>query len=368
MVLSIELLFLGVLCVILVRFNQYKSKHVTTGEKPHGFSLVIPFRNEEKNLYRLLESLSLQRISIPYEVILINDGSEDNSENEIQRAKETFPHLQVECIPNTYSFKKALSSKQQAIDCGVMHAQFDWLIFTDADMQFNSGWLHTLYESTNTESGRFVFGRTAIIENKTLFSRFQSLQLSFLFGNAWFLALARIDSSCMGNNVAIEKRLYTAIGGQEAIGYSIVEDKKLLSVVRKRGVAPIPSKHFYAFAKTAPSETLSEFLHQMIRWLKGGMQESLTLSFLISFFLLHIFASIWLYLTPSPSYLPYVVSGINWLTLLGIFNYIFLKMKLGTKLWQLYLYLLLIPFEALLLLPATLFIKPKWKGRVLSKK
>lgn len=367
MLLLIELLFLGVLCTILVRFNQYRSKHGITGEKPQGFSLVIPFRNEEKNLYRLIESLSLQRISIPYEVILVNDGSDDNSEKEIERAMAIFPHLQVTLVTNNYSPTQSLSSKQQAIECGVSASCYDWLIFTDADMQFNSGWLHTLYESTNSKSGRFVFGRTAIIEKKTLFARFQALQLSFLFGNAWFLALARIDSSCMGNNIAIEKKLYTEIGGQKAIGYSIVEDKKLLSVVRKRGIEPIPAKHFYAFAKTEPAETLSEFLHQMIRWLKGGMQESATLSFLITLFLLHLFSTIWLYTHPIPHYAPYIITGINWLTLLAIFNYIFIRMKLGTKLWQLYLYLLFIPLEALLLLPALLFIKPKWKGRSLKR-
>lgn len=367
MLLTIELLFFCVLCTILLRFKKYSTKHAVTGEKPQGFSLIIPFRNEEKNLYKLLESLALQRLSIPYEVILINDNSSDNYQEIIERAQRTFPALQILITDNEYSSTTTLSSKQQAIECGVSKSRYDWLIFTDADMQFNSGWLHSLYESTDSHSGRFVFGRTAIIENRTLFARFQSLQLSFLFGNAWFLALARIDSSCMGNNVAIEKKLYTEIGGQKAIGYSIVEDKKLLSVVRQKGVTPIPSKHFYAFAKTEPAETLSEFTHQMIRWLKGGMKESWTLTFLILLFLLHLYSSLSLCTGTYKPLILYAVSAINWLTLIAIFNGIFIKMKLGTKLWQLYLYLLFIPIEALFLLPALLFVRPKWKGRALKR-
>lgn len=364
MFLFIELLLLGVLCTILFRFKFYTAKKEITGEKPQGFSLVIPFRNEESNLYNLLYSLANQKLSIPYEIILVNDGSTDNFNKEIERARTEYPLLNITLLNSRFDNSIALSSKQQALELGVEASNYDWLIFTDADMQFNSGWLHTLYESTNSQSGRFVFGRTTIIENATLFSKFQSLQLSFLFGNAWFLAHARIDSSCMGNNIAIEKKLYKEIGGQKKIGYSIVEDKKLLSIVRKAGVVPTPSKHFYAFAKTEPASTFSQFMHQMIRWLKGGMQESRTLSILIIVFLLHLYASSSFLVHPQQfSEITLVSLTINWLILLSIFIFIFVKMKLKSQIWVLLLYLLFIPFEAIFIVPALLFIKPKWKGR-----
>lgn len=368
MFIAIEATFLLLLVTIVFRFKRYSSRRVLSGEKPHGFSLVIPFRNEAHNLYALLASLADQKISIPYEVILINDGSTDDYVVVLEKATADFPDLQVVVVNNHFNENVSLSSKQQAIDTGVAESSFDWLVFTDADMKFNSGWLHILYESCNTESGRFVFGRTAIIEEKSLFSKFQALQLGFLFGNAWFLAHARIDSSCMGNNIAIEKKLYNEIGGQKAIGYSIVEDKKLLSVVRKKGVTPTPSKHFYAFAKTHPSKSMSEFTHQMIRWLKGGMQESRTLTVLITFFLMHLMATIFVIAHKEIISIPLLsTTVINWSILLGIFIFIFVKMKMHSKIGILFLYILFVPFEALYIIPALLFIKPKWKGRVVGK-
>ena len=72
----------------LKTFSYNKSKETSFKgiNSETQFSIVIPFRNEEKNLSTLLNSL--QQLTYPtsqFEVILVNDASEDKSEELIKK-------------------------------------------------------------------------------------------------------------------------------------------------------------------------------------------------------------------------------------------------------------------------------------------
>ena len=59
--------------------------------KVNGISIVIPFRNEEKNIPDLLSSLGKQDYIGPFEIILVNDGSTDDSLGKIHDHKHLLP-------------------------------------------------------------------------------------------------------------------------------------------------------------------------------------------------------------------------------------------------------------------------------------
>ncbi|WP_396176453.1 glycosyltransferase, partial [Flavobacterium sp.] len=65
---------------LIIGFEKVKS-FVRTDEKPKtAFTIIVPFRNEEKNLSKLLQSIS--KLNYPYkliEVILVDDFSTDSS-------------------------------------------------------------------------------------------------------------------------------------------------------------------------------------------------------------------------------------------------------------------------------------------------
>lgn len=58
-------------------------------------SLVIPARNESDNIASTLEAVSrrLEREQIPYEVLVVDDGSGDGTVQEVERCRETNPSV-----------------------------------------------------------------------------------------------------------------------------------------------------------------------------------------------------------------------------------------------------------------------------------
>ncbi len=100
-------------------------------DKKHiDITIIIPFLNEEDNIERLGKELINYVSSKPnlsFEIILVNDGSTDNSINTIQASK--FP-AQTKLI----SFSQNYGS-HAALRAGIMHAKGDYVTFLYADLQ-----------------------------------------------------------------------------------------------------------------------------------------------------------------------------------------------------------------------------------------
>ena len=363
--LIISLLALTTLLVLILfrAIYFYLNNRENNSPPPNGFSIIIPFRNEAHNLQVLLTDLINQEVEIPYEIILINDRSTDNYDEIISSTLRLDSRITL--LNSTYDETINLTSKQQALELGVENSRYEWLIFTDGDMQFSPLWLNNFLETIIKSNSLFIFARTAIRKSNNLFSYIQKLQLDFLFATAYLFTKARVDSSCMGNNLAINRDLYIKIGGQRGIGYSIVEDKKLYNLVKASGVIPATASDFSPFAYTYPVSNIQTYTHQLIRWLKGGATESLFLGFtallwgieLISL-LLTIFnfnSSIW-----------QIIAILNITIVSTTFISLYHKIKEIKSLPLLPLYILFAIFESILIIPLAIFIKPKWKGNRLK--
>jgi undecaprenyl-phosphate 4-deoxy-4-formamido-L-arabinose transferase len=100
---------------------------------PHHpyISVVIPVYNEEKNLEVLYQRLTqcLDCIAKPYEIILINDGSKDNSLQLLQALHERRPH-QIRVIDFNGNF-----GQHMAIMAGFERVRGEIIITMDADLQ-----------------------------------------------------------------------------------------------------------------------------------------------------------------------------------------------------------------------------------------
>lgn len=90
-------------------------------------SVVIPAFNEEKRLEPSLQKIIefLEKNIENYEIIVVNDGSKDNTENIIQKFKDK----KVRMIQNTKNMGKGFSVK-----LGMINAKYDPILFTDSDL------------------------------------------------------------------------------------------------------------------------------------------------------------------------------------------------------------------------------------------
>ena len=95
-----------------------------------ALSVVVPVFNEEESLPRLMETLTsvLGTLPYPYEIILVNDGSTDNSLAVMRAFGATYPQVKVVDFRRNYGQTAALMA-------GIDHATNDVVVMIDADLQ-----------------------------------------------------------------------------------------------------------------------------------------------------------------------------------------------------------------------------------------
>lgn len=233
-------------------------------------SVVIPFRNEAANIANLLESLCQQNYPQAFELIFIDDNSSDKG-REILKEMAKKLTAKIEILSLQLDPEKNLTSKQQALDYGVQQARFPVIVFTDADMVFDENWLKDLAGSLSPQRD-LVFGHTSIVKTNptSLFQRLEAFQLELLFSFAFAFDKANLCGSGMGNNIVFKKEKYILCGGQVGIGYSIVEDRELISLFQKKGCSTAAQTPFIPKAYTYPCSDFKQFSNQLRRWAVGG--------------------------------------------------------------------------------------------------
>ena len=121
-----------------------------------SFSIIIPYRNEERYLPELLRCIEhLNYPSKLIEVILIDDGSKDKSKAICQAWKTKNPGLDISLLDN---LNLARSPKKSAILTGLQKVKSKYILTTDADCLVPQSWLaqynkHMLKSSSDLSAG-----------------------------------------------------------------------------------------------------------------------------------------------------------------------------------------------------------------------
>jgi dolichyl-phosphate beta-glucosyltransferase len=102
---------------------------VTDESAPPRLSVVVPSFNEEQRLPRTIEAIEryLEARRIPYELILVDDGSADGTRMIMDRAAERNRSVRVEANPHN-------RGKGRAIATGIAAAKGSEILVTDADL------------------------------------------------------------------------------------------------------------------------------------------------------------------------------------------------------------------------------------------
>ncbi len=93
-------------------------------------SVIIPVYFSEKTLPRLIPQLDqvMQRISSAYEIILVNDGSQDRSWEIIQELSRSYPAVRGINLMRNYG-------QHNAVLCGIREAKYELSVTMDDDLQ-----------------------------------------------------------------------------------------------------------------------------------------------------------------------------------------------------------------------------------------
>jgi len=105
-------------------------------------SVIVPVYNVEQYIKKCLESLINQTCS-DMEILVVNDGSPDNSQKIIDEYHEKYPNLIVPLL-------KENGGLGDARNYGIEHAKGDYLAFVDSDDYLDSDFFERLIETLET--------------------------------------------------------------------------------------------------------------------------------------------------------------------------------------------------------------------------
>ncbi len=97
-------------------------------------SIIIPAFNEEKTIHLILDKInSISLIdSIEKEIVIINDCSTDKTEDVIKKFITENPNITI-----NYNSHNVNQGKGAAIHTGIKHANGDFIVIQDADLEYD---------------------------------------------------------------------------------------------------------------------------------------------------------------------------------------------------------------------------------------
>lgn len=260
--------FFYLILILLLAIGVKKLK-VFVGFKGHqqsNFSIIIPFRNEAQNLNILLESLkNIQYPKEQFEIVLVNDASDDTSVQIVESFMLRHPTIQIKLLHNDL---KAVSPKKEALEIAIKTAKFEWIITTDADCIVPNLWLQSLNEFITSSKCDMIVAPVVFTSNHTFLQDFQQLDFLSLMGATQGGFAIGYPFLCNGANFCYRKSVFMDVDGYEgtknlASGDDIFLMEKFLNS-NKHSVKYL--KSYDAVVKTQPQKTLDEFINQRIRW------------------------------------------------------------------------------------------------------
>jgi glycosyltransferase involved in cell wall biosynthesis len=167
-------------------------------------SVIIRACNESDNLKRNLEYI-LQQDYPTFEVIVINDGSTDESEEYLKQMEMKYNNLYHSFTPEQI---KNISSKKLALTVGIKASKYEWLVFTEANCRpVSNQWLKLIARNF-TQTTEIVLGYNNLTYQKCRYNRLASFDN--LFHSMRYLGITLNDKPYMGigRNMAYKKHLF----------------------------------------------------------------------------------------------------------------------------------------------------------------
>lgn len=203
--LLIEMLHYLLLGIRLLRHNRKHKTAKTTASTPlPPVSIIICARNEAENIRNFLP-LVLEQDYPEYQVIVVNDGSTDDTEEALNDLQKLYPHLYITNIPEQ---TRVISHKKLAITIGVKAAVHDILLFTDADCRpWTPHWIESIVTSYTPDTD-YVIGYGAYYTSKSILSRMIAYDTTTIAIQYLGMAIAGIPYMAVGRNLSYRKSTF----------------------------------------------------------------------------------------------------------------------------------------------------------------
>lgn len=262
----ILLMYVVTLAQLIAGFDKVKTTPFEPKQPRTFFAIVVPFRNESQNLPALLESI--KHLNYPkdlFEIILVDDASEDDSVRQIYNWRMENGAYQTTLLEN---IRLSDSPKKDAISRAVPIVQHDWMVTTDADCLLPENWLSALDQYIQNNEVEMIAGSVVYETKNSFLHHFQQLDLLSLQGTTIGSFGMGLGFLCNGANLAYTKSLFQRLHG-------FVGNNKIASgddvFLLQKAMRDCPEKiHFLkseaSVVRTKPESSWTRLFSQRVRW------------------------------------------------------------------------------------------------------
>jgi glycosyltransferase involved in cell wall biosynthesis len=245
---------------IYMRFVIRREKDLPYNHEP--ISIIIAARNEAENLRQFLPSILNQDRDV-MEVIVVNDGSTDDTAKVLYEFAEQFSVLKVIHLEKP-------SGKKQALTQAIQRAKYDLLLFTDADCKAASVRWASEMASRFTPGIEIVLGYGGYEKRSGWLNKLIQLDTAMIAARYAGFAIWGRPYMGVGRNLAYRKSLWEKIGGFSShadLPYGD-DDLFIMQAANKKNTAMCFDS--MAFTYSVPKEYAKEWFGQKTRHLHAG--------------------------------------------------------------------------------------------------
>jgi poly-beta-1,6-N-acetyl-D-glucosamine synthase len=241
------------------------TKHTNGGDALPAATILLCARNEAHNLVCNLPLLLQQSYPAPFEVLLVDDDSSDDTEAVAQGMMARFAHLRY--LPLR---PKKHPGKKMALQTGIRAARYPTLLLTDADCSpATDQWLTQM--ATTMPTGGLVLGYAPLEHTSGAINTWARFEAAYTAMQYFATSHAGWPFMGVGRNMALDRNLFESVGGFEQHMHIMGGDDDLLvnsaATRHNTGICLAPQAFVYSPAKA----TLRGWLSQKQRHLAAGL-------------------------------------------------------------------------------------------------
>ena len=261
-VLGIGRLLIITVLAIAQRYGSFRARHRVAPPAWHpGVSVIVPAFNEARVINKTIASLLEQRYPGPLHVIVVDDGSPDDTAGVARAAYGSHPDVSIFVKPN--------GGKASALNFGIARCRDEIVIGLDADTVFPTGTITRLVAPLADPRVGAVSGNAKVGNRTNLVTRFQALEY-VTSQNIDRRAFSLLDCITVVPGAIGAWRTATV---REVGGFTddtLTEDQDLTLAIRRRGYSIAYADD--AIAYTEAPDSFAGLAKQRFRWSFGTLQ------------------------------------------------------------------------------------------------
>ena len=232
-------------------------------------SVIVCAHNEYDNLQDYL-SILLEQDYPCYEVIVVDDSSEDGSDLLLERWSRQYGNLYHTFVPRG---ARVLSNKKLALTIGIKAAHYDYLLLTDADCRPESKhWIREMMKGFANQQTEVVLGFSPYFEKSDLLNHL--IGYDTLFNGLQYMGMARAGKPYMGvgRNLAYKRETFFSVGGFKGLLGNRAGDDDLFVNRIANAANTVVVNNPNSIVWSVPKTTWREWFHQKRRHLSVSPQ------------------------------------------------------------------------------------------------